>query len=142
MMLLVLQITSWHLRTSFGQSKNSYGDTKLDPSMGLGQGNGAAPPAFTAQNTLMINGYKSLGHGVDLHGAWTGLLFTLESVIFVDDTDLLHMDSGPMSDEQILSKVQLATDDWAEIVNATGGSLKPPKCFWYMLSHVWKDGKP
>ena len=142
LMLLVLQITRWHLRTSFGQSKSSYGGTRSDPSMGLGQGNGAGPPAFTSQNTLMINGYKSLGHGVDLYSAWTGVLFTLEAMIFVDDSDLLHMVSETMSDEDFISKLQSATDDWAGIVNATGGSLKPPKCFWYMLSHVWKNGKP
>jgi hypothetical protein len=140
--LLVLQITSWHLRTSFGQSKSSYKGTSLDPSMGLGQGNGAGPPAFTAQNTLMINGYKLLGHGVDLYSAWTGVLFTLVAVIFVDDSDLLHMVCETTSDEDFISKVQAATDNWAGIVNATGGSLKPPKCFWYMLSHAWKKGKP
>ena len=94
------------------------------------------------QNTLMINGYKSLGHGVGLYSAWTGVLFTLAAVILINDSDLLHMVSKTMSDEDFISKVQLATDDWAGIVNATGGSLKPPKCFWYMLSHIWKNGKP
>ena len=110
--------------------------------MGLGQGNGAAPPAFTSQNTLVINGYKSFSHGVELHSTWTGVLFTLVSVIFDDDSDLLHMASRIMWDEEFLSKVQSATDDWAGIVNATGRSLKSPKYFWYMLSHIWKDGKP
>ena len=52
------------------------------------------------------------------------------------------MVSEAMSDEDYISKVQSATDDWAGIVNATGGSLKPPKCFWYMRSHAWKNGKP
>jgi hypothetical protein len=48
-MLLVLQITSWHLRTSFQKSKRSFGGTKLDPPMGIGQGNRAAPPGFRLQ---------------------------------------------------------------------------------------------
>jgi hypothetical protein len=52
------------------------------------------------------------------------------------------MVSETISDEDFITKVQSATDDWAGIVNATGGSLKPPKCFWYMLSHVWNNGKP
>jgi hypothetical protein len=33
--------------------------------MGLGQGNGMAPPGFTSMNTLMINGYNLFGHGVE-----------------------------------------------------------------------------
>jgi hypothetical protein len=42
-MLYVLKTMNWYLTTSFGQSKILFGGTALDPSMGLGQGNGAAP---------------------------------------------------------------------------------------------------
>ena len=140
MTLLVLQLTAWHLRTTFGLSKRSFGGTKTDPSMGLGQGNGMAPPGFTAMSTLMINAYKSLGHGVELHSAWSGIVFVLVAVIFVDDSDLLHMADALMTDEEFLCKIQRATDDWAGLVCATGGSLKSKKCFWYMLSPVWKNG--
>ena len=142
MTLMLLQITAWHLRTSFGESNRSFGGTKDDPSMGLGQGNGMAPPGFTSMNTLMINGYNSCGHGVDLVSAWSGLLIFLSAVIFVDDTDLLHMADKFMTEEEFILKIQLATDDWAGIVNATGGSLKPPKCFWYMIAPVWNKGIP
>ncbi len=45
------------------------------------------------------------------------------------------------SGKEFLQLVQNATNDWAGLVHATGGSLKPQKCFWYMLSWVWKKGK-
>ena len=77
----------------------------------------------------MINGYMSLGHGIDLYSAWTGVLFTLAVVIFIDDSDLLHMVRKTMSDEEFIFKVQSATYYWTGIVDATGGSLKPPKSF-------------
>jgi hypothetical protein len=48
MMLYVLETMTWYLKTAFGQSKISFGGTALDPSMGLGQGNGALPPGFLA----------------------------------------------------------------------------------------------
>ncbi len=70
MMLYVLKTMTWYLKTAFGQSKISSGGTALDPSMGLGQGNGAAPPGFLAVSTLMINVYCNLGHGVTFIGAW------------------------------------------------------------------------
>jgi hypothetical protein len=41
----------------------------LDPSKGLGQGNGVASPGFLAVCTLMINIYHNLGHGVTFIGA-------------------------------------------------------------------------
>ena len=44
MMLSILQTMKFYLRTGFGQSTTSYGETKDDPTMGLAQGNGAAPP--------------------------------------------------------------------------------------------------
>ncbi len=45
MILYVLKTMTWYLKTAFGQSKNLFGGLALDPSMGLGQGNGA-PPGF------------------------------------------------------------------------------------------------
>jgi hypothetical protein len=45
------------------------------------------------------------------------------------------------SDEEFLQLVQIATNNWAGLVHATGGSLKPQKCFWYMLGWVRKKGK-
>jgi hypothetical protein len=61
MMLYVLETMTW-LKIAFGQSKISFGGTALDPTMGLGQGNDAAPPGFMAVCTLIINVYHNLGH--------------------------------------------------------------------------------
>jgi hypothetical protein len=94
MMLYVLKTMTWYLKTAFGQSKISFGGTALDPSMGLGQGNGAVPPGFLAVCTLMINVYCNLGHGVTFIGAWAQDAFTLAAVLFVDDSDLFHMAIG------------------------------------------------
>ena len=119
MMLSVIQKMSWHLRITFGQSKTSFGGTTADPSMGIGQGSTAAPPAFTGQSTIMVNGYKTLGHGAEMYGAWTGDLMKLAALLYVDDSDLLHMFKEVMSDDEFLDKVQRATDDWGGIVKAT-----------------------
>jgi hypothetical protein len=70
MMLYVLKTMTWYLNTAFGQSKISFGGTALDPTMGLGQGNGAAPLGFLAVCTQMINVLRNLGHGVTFIGAW------------------------------------------------------------------------
>jgi hypothetical protein len=70
MMHYVLKTMTWYLKTTFGQSKISFGGTALDPSMGLGQNNGSPPPGFLAVCTPMINIYCNLGHGVTFIGAW------------------------------------------------------------------------
>jgi len=47
-MLSVLQEMGFFLQTAFGQSTITYGGEKVDPIMGLTQGNGAVPPEFLA----------------------------------------------------------------------------------------------
>ncbi len=131
MMLYVLKTMQWFLKTAFGQRETSFGGTKWDPLMGLGQGNGAAPPGFLAVCTLMING--RLGHGTEFVGAWLRDALMLAAVLYVDNSDLLHMAKGYPTNAEFLALVQSATDDWAGLVHASGGSLKPQKCFWYML---------
>ena len=141
MMLYVLKTMTWYLKTAFGQSKISFGGTALDPSMGLGQGNGAAPLGFLAVCILMINVYHNLGYGVTFIGVWVQDAFTLAAVLFVDDSDLFHMAIGMPSDKEFPQLVQNATNDWAGLVHTTtGGLIKSQKCFWYMLSWVWKKG--
>ncbi len=111
MTLYVLKTMAWYLKTAFGQSKISFGGTALDPSMGLGQGNNAAPPGSLAVCTLMINVYRNLGHGVTFIQAWAQDAFTLAAVLFIDDSDLFHMAIGLHSDKEFLQLVQNATND-------------------------------
>jgi hypothetical protein len=89
----------------------------------------------------MINVYCNLGHGVTFIGAWAWDAFTLSAVLYVDNSDHFHMAIRMPSDEEFLQLVQSVTYDWAGLVHSTGGSLKPQKCFWYMLSWIWKKGK-
>ncbi len=141
MVLYVLKTMTWYLKTAFGQSKISFGGTVLDPSMGLGQENGAVPPGFLAVCTLMTNVYCNLGHGVTFIGAWAWDTFTLPAALYMDDSDLFYMAIGMPLDEEFLQLVQSATNHWAGLVHVTGGSLKPQKGFWYMLNWIWKYGK-
>jgi hypothetical protein len=87
--LSVMQTMTFYLRTGYGVSQQGYGGTADDPSMGLGQGNGMAPSGFQSVSTLMINTYRRLGHASEFCGAWSGLIFCLAAILYVDDTDLL-----------------------------------------------------
>jgi hypothetical protein len=64
MMLSVLQMMKWYLKSAFGQSPTFFGGTPDDPLIGFGQGNGASPPGFLAVCTLLINVYWKKGHGL------------------------------------------------------------------------------
>ena len=141
--LSVLQTMTFFLRTGYGVSKSGYGGTLDDPTFGLGQGNGMAPSGFTSVSSLMVESYKRLGHASSFVGAWTGVVFLLAAIVYVDDTDLLivarHRD---MSLDAFFEQTQSAVMDWGLIVQATGGYLKATKCFWYMMAWQWKNGVP
>jgi hypothetical protein len=124
---------TFYLRTGYGVSQQGYGGTADDPSMGLGQGNGMAPSGFQSVSTLMINTYRRLGHASDFCGAWSGLIFCLAAILYVDDTDLLIVARDrDMTLDEFFEQSQSAVMDWGLIVQATGGYLKDTKCFWYL----------
>jgi hypothetical protein len=128
-MLSVLQTMRFFLRTGYGDSERSYSGTRDNPLGSLGQGNGAAPPAFTAVSTLLILPYVNMGYGVEWESAVSGALFTIAAILYVNDTDLLHWaKSTGMSDEAFFHQVQAATTAWGKLALASGGSLKPEKC--------------
>jgi hypothetical protein len=141
--LSVLQTMTFFLRTGYGVSKAGYGGSPDDPTFGLGQGNGMAPSGFTAVSALMVGALQRLGHASTFSGAWTGLLFTLAAIIYVDDTDLLlRSSSRHNSMDDFFGECQSAVTDWGQIVLATGGYLKATKCFWYMMAWKWINGVP
>ena len=77
----------------------------------------------------MINAYKEMGNSCVYTSCFTGAVFVLAAIIYVDDTDLLLCAQDPDApDEVFFQAIQKAINDWAMIVMATGGSLKPSKC--------------
>jgi hypothetical protein len=62
--------------------------------------------------------------------------------LFVDDTNLFHLKMHV--NENVLQahlKFQDGIISWGHLLIATGGTLKPPKCSYYLISFWWKpDG--
>jgi hypothetical protein len=54
--------------------------------------------------------------------------------MYVDDTNLLHWPESSMTDpEELIVHVQMATTDYGQLAQASGGILKAKKCsvyFW------------
>ena len=67
----------------------------------------------------------------------------MDAILFVDDTDLLHLD---MAREETVSEavdtIQESVTNWGKLLIATGGALKPIKCFSYLILIDWdKQGR-
>ena len=52
---------------------------------------------------------------------------------FIDDTDLYCWEDSLKTGEELFKKIQEETHAWGNLLIATGGCLKPERCFWYLL---------
>jgi hypothetical protein len=141
--LRALQTMTFHLKTGFGMATEGYGGTALVPYMGLTQGSCASPPVWTAVSTAIVRSYRREGYGVEMWTAWSGLMVVVAAILFVDDTDLLHLCTDEdMTEHDFVMKSNRATYFWAKLLQATGGNLKPPKCYEYLLLFKFINGEP
>ena len=137
-MLSTIQGMKFFLRTGFGDSTAYAGSSDGKKTQGLCQGNTAASAGWTVTSTTMIQAHKRKGHGVHLRCPITGTPLHLVGTLFVDDTDLEHFD---MTKQQTIMEVhedfQGSLMNWGKLLLATGGALKPAKCFYHLISFAW-----
>ncbi len=64
--------------------------------------------------------------------------WSLSAILYVDDMDLLHLN---MERDKWVWEVhwslQQSVNNWGKLLIATGGSLKPNKCFFHFLDFAW-----
>jgi hypothetical protein len=141
-MLKTIQEMKFFLRTAFGDSKTAAGSTIEIKTQGLCQGNGAAPAGWTVVSIAILNAHKKKGHGATFLCPISHVTAQLAAILFVDDTDVIHFRMD--ADESVLEahrQLQDSVLSWGNLLIATGGSLKPAKCFYHLISFVWKhDG--
>ncbi len=61
--------------------------------------------------------------------------------LFVDHTNLYTWLEDTLNPGKVWSQAQLELEHWSCLLNATGGALKPEKCFWYLLDYECVDGE-
>ena len=128
-------------RTGWGDSTRYFGgDTSDTPFCGLGQGSKAAPASWIQLSSIIVNVYKSMGFGAKIIDPITGSASHTIGCLFVDDTDLYCMDETLTTIPQLATLASMQTSWWARLLNSTGGAIKGPKSFWYLLYYTCKDG--
>jgi len=62
----------------------------------------------------------------------------IAGVIYVDNTDIIHFQMDKTEDvADAHFHLQSSINNWGKLLIATGGSLKPEKCFFYLVSFTW-----
>jgi hypothetical protein len=128
--LICLQTMKFFQQTGFGNSKSFFGGVLYQPyMMGLGQGNHTAPPSWIQISSVMVNVYKQLGLGTDIHDPITDDIIHSIGAMFVNDLDLYTWKDNIADPAKLMMQAQQEVSQWSIFLNATGGALKPEKCF-------------
>jgi hypothetical protein len=108
--------------------------------MGLGQGNRAAPPSSIQLSAVLVTIFKQLNLGAVIQDPISEeMIHTMGA--FVDDTDLYTWRENIMDPGNLWCQTQIELENWSCLLNATGGALKPEKCFWYLLNYNCVEGE-
>ena len=87
-----------------------------------------------------MNAHKRWGNGAKFLCPISLVHSNLSAVLFVDDTNVMHLDiNRKESHLEALEELQQSVMSWGKFLIATGGSLKPSKCFYHLVSFLWKQ---
>ena len=133
-MLTAIEEMKYFLSTAYGYSKECVGSTIEVKFQWIWQGNGPAPSGWAVISITIINAHQRKGHGRHLICPISRREGHLAAILFVDDTDLIHID---MNQDQYVHEAHAAMQEsignWGRLLIATGGSLKLIKCFYHMI---------
>ena len=125
----------YFLWTAYGDSKNFSGSTIKLKLQGHCQGSGAAPSGWSFISITMLCAHKRKGYGGHFVCPISNLTRNIADILFVDDIDLIHINLK--SEETVKVAHQSMQDiisNWSQILIASGGEFKPPKCFYHIIS--------
>ena len=85
--------------------------------------------------------YKQLGLGTDLHDPITDERIHSMGAMYVVDLDMYTWKDTITDPFELMLQAQQEVTQWSLLLNATGGALKPEKCFWYVLDYTCYEGE-
>ncbi len=91
-MLGAIENMRFFLQTGFGDSTEFAGGGVSIKTQGMTQGNGALPAGWAVISICILKVHGKKGHGVKYFCPLTKLTHYLSAILYVDDTDLLHID--------------------------------------------------
>lgn len=140
-LLHILQQMKIFTRTGFGDSSSYFGGADDTPMCGLGQGSKAAPASWLQLSSMIVNAYKSQNCASSIQDPITGKITQSVGCMFVDDTDLYCMSPLLHTVVLVILQAQVCVTLWSSLLNATGGAIKGPKSFWYLIDYQCTGGK-
>ena len=128
------------VRTAYGESEAWYGGDPETPFQGLCQGNGCGPAVWLVVSMFVVRFLRLKGRVSTIWSALSCWAFEVLGLMFVDDSDLVHFAADHESPTQVADNLDATVQCWQSGLNISGGTLRPPKCYWYLLHYKWRGG--
>jgi hypothetical protein len=106
--LAAIENMKFFLWTGFGDSTSFAGGGISIKTQGICQGNGASLAAWAVISICILNAHGRKGHGAKFACSITKLAKHLLAILYVDDTDVLHID---LTKNKTVSKVHTAIQE-------------------------------
>ena len=83
---------------------------------------------------MILQAHGTKGHGAQFISPISLVRSSLLAILYVDNTDLLHINmDAEESIGEVHTAIQRAIENWGQLLIATGGTLKPEKCFYHLI---------
>ncbi len=137
-MLETIQEMKFFLQTAYGDLKTFVGSSIKIKTQGLGQGNRASPAGWCVISIVILRAHGAKGHGAQFIALMSLVRRSLSAILYVDNMDLLHINmDAEESIAEVHTAIQRAIENWGHLLIATGGTLKPEKCFYHFIDSAW-----
>jgi hypothetical protein len=104
------------------------------------QGNGALPAGWAVISICILNAHGKKGHEAKFISLVTKLGKHLSEILYVDDTDILHIDLTQNERvNKVHKRIQESVNSWGNLLIATVGALQPAKCFYSIILLEWDN---
>ncbi len=97
-----------------------------------------SPACWCIISIMILQAHGAKGHGAHFIAPLSQVHSSLSAILYVDDTGLLHLNMG--GDETVFethAALQHAIKNWGKLLIATGGTVKPKKCFFPLIDFQW-----
>jgi hypothetical protein len=116
-MLGAIENMKFFLRTGFGDSKSFAGGGISIKTQGLCQGNGTPPDGWAVISICILRAHGKKGHGAKFLCLITKLQHHLLAILYVDDTNLLHIDlTKDKRVEDVHHAIQESVNSWGNLL--------------------------
>ena len=113
-----------YLRTIFGILSNFYSGSLDLPFYSTVQGNRAALALWLIVSIFLVRYLYIKGIAEEYRTIISSIIYKLIALLYVNDTDLLAMNSGKKTSLEVILRAQKLLDTWQYSLRVTGSELK------------------